>query len=586
MDRLSRVWISLLAILVVLLIRLVHLQLIRGGHYRHLAEQNRLRLISEQAPRGLIVDRQGRILASNQTVFRVALVPQDLEDLSAVLERVSAIVGRSPDMLRREFKREQTLAFVPATIVSRVPKDVAIRLEEERWRLPGLLVKPDTVRYYPMGSSLAHVLGYLSQPTPEELPLLKQYGVRPKELVGRSGVERLLDHALRGRPGGLMVEVDHRARQIRTIGRRPPEAGSRVALTVDASLQSLIEEMFRSQPGACVVLQPQTGEVLAMVSVPGFSPEAFTLGGSEAVTRYLDDAEAPLMNRAAVGVYQPGSIMKLITAAAGLEHQLITPSSIINCPGSLKIGDRVFHCWNRDGHGPLTLSEAIMQSCNVYFMQVGRRLGLQRLRTAMEQAGYSHRTGWPLEEQAGHLPQRNLSEGEVAILALGQGELLVTVLQEAVVAGAFANGGWLLEPWVVNEVGGHPVSRRVVHRKLPWSSQTIEAVRTGMRAVVEQPDGTGHRAFSPIVTIAGKTGTAQTHVPGRAHGWFVGFCPAEQPRAAMAIVAEYGGSGGDLPADVAKVICEYLATVPMVAEVSAPVTPGREPETDTHPESL
>jgi len=331
-----------------------------------------------------------------------------------------------------------------------------------------------------------------------------------------------------------------------------------VTLTIDAQLQSLIEQAFGAQAGAAVVLNPATGEVLAMASLPTFTPESFALLDARAVRGFLNASATPLMNRAAVG-YQPGSIMKLVTAGAALEHKLITPQTTIMCPGSLTIGDRTFRCWNRDGHGPMTLPEALMQSCNVYFMQVGRWLGRDRLRAALEQAGGSTKTGWVLEEQAGHLPRRRLTEGEVALLGMGQGEILVSVLQAAVLAGALANRGWLVQPWVVSSVGNRSLAGRATRRRLGWSSDTLEAVRAGMREVVRNPAGTGYRAFTPSVTIAGKTGTAQTHVPERTHGWFVGFCPVDQPKAAFAVMAEYGGSGGELPAEIARTICEYLS---------------------------
>ncbi len=558
MGRLVRLQVLCVGVLGILAIRLIDLQLVRGAHYRFLAERNRLRLVPEQAPRGLIVDRRERILASNQTVFRIAVVPQEVQDLDAVLVRISEVVHRSPETLRREFTKERSLAFIPATVVWHVPKELALRMEEERWRMPGLLVQAETVRHYPLGTTAAHLLGYLSQPTEDELPVLKQYGVRPKQLIGRRGLEQVFDDELRGRPGGLMVEVDHRARQVRVLGRREPQAGARVGLTIDAQLQSLIEQAFGTQPGAAVVLDPQTGEVLAMVSVPSFQPEAFTTSDAETVRSLLSDSQSPLMNRATVGVYQPGSIIKLMTAAAALEHQLITPKTTVVCQGALTIGDRAFHCWNHDGHGPMVLTEALMQSCNVYFMQTGLRVGLGRLRTTMEQVGLSHKTGWILEEQDGHLPRRRLTAGEVALLAIGQGEILVTPLQAAVMGSAFANNGWVVEPWVVRSVGSRTF-HRVSRRHLPWSPQTLEAVRAGMREVVQNEYGTGHRAFSPAITIAGKTGTAQTHIPGQTHGWFVGFCPIDQPRVAMAIVVEHGGSGGELPAEIAKAVCEYVA---------------------------
>ena len=558
-DRLIRLQGLVVIGLGLLVIRLIDLQVIRGGRYRDLAEQNRLRLVPEQAPRGLIVDRRGRVMAANETVFRVAIVPQELENFPATLAFISSVARRPVETLKQEYSLERSLAFLPATIVARVPKEAAIRLEEDRWRYPGLLVRTEAVRSYPLGQSAAHLLGYLSQPTPEELPLLKQYGVKPKHLVGRLGIEQLLDHALRGQSGGVLVEVDHRARQVRVLGRRAPQPGAPVTLTIDAQLQSLIEQAFGAQPGACVVLDPQTGEILAMVSVPSFSPGAFITPDPRAVRQLFDDPLSPMMNRATVGAYQPGSIMKLVTAAAALEAKLITPETVITCPGSLTIGDRTFRCWNRDGHGPMRLHDALMQSCNVYFMQVARRLGAARLRTALEQVGLSRRTGWPMEERPGHLPNRRMTEGEVALLGIGQGEILVTALQAARMAGVFATHGWLVDPVVVSAVADQPVSTGRARHPVHWSAQTIDAVREGMQAVVSGPDGTGHRAYSPLVSIAGKTGTAQTHVPEQTHGWFVGFCPVDQPRAALAVIAEYGGSGGDVPAQIAKAICEYVS---------------------------
>lgn len=563
MNRLGGLRELLLALLTILVVRLVHLQVIRGGFYRRLADQNRLRLVPEEAPRGLIVDRKGVILASNQTVFRVAIVPQEVEDLSAVLGRVAALLHRPAAALNREYLKERSLAFVPTVIAPRVPKEIAIQLEEDRWHLPGLIIKSEAVRHYPLGTTAANLLGYLSQPTAEEMPLLKQYGIRPKRLVGRTGLEQLLDQALQGRSGGLMVEVNHRAKQVRIIGHRPPEPGATVALTIDASLQSLVEQAFGPQPGAAVVLNPETGEVLAMASLPSFAPEAFVTPNSDEVVGYLEDERTPLMNRAAVGVYQPGSIMKLVTGAAALEQHVVKPASSIVCPGYLRIGDRDIHCWNRDGHGPMNLSEALMQSCNVYFMTVARRVGFEALRAAQESVGFSHRTGWPLLEQPGHLPQRRLTEGEVAMLGIGQSEVLVTPLQAAVMVSIFANRGWVVEPWLVNTVADRPLAKRGSRHRVNWSEATINAVRAGMQAVVAEEYGTGHRAFSQRVSIAGKTGTAQTQMPGRTHGWFVGFCPVDHPRAAMAIMVEYGGSGGDLPAEIGKSVCEYLALAPL-----------------------
>jgi penicillin-binding protein 2 len=541
----------------VLALRLAFLQLLHGGTYRRLAEQNRLRLVPQLAPRGLILDRQGRPLAANRIVFRLAAVPQDLPALP-VWARLGPLVNVAPRELERRFNEQRTLPFLPATLVSRVSKSVALRVEEERVRLPGVLIEPVTVRQYPVGPAAAHLIGYLSQPSPEAFPVLKQYGVRPKDLVGRAGIEQALDAYLRGQSGGSLVEVDHQARQIRVVGHREPIPGQSITLTIDAALSALIGQRFGEATGACVVLRPQTGEALAMVSVPGFEPEFFATQDAVRIQRLFADPGAPLLSRATNGAYLPGSIVKPVTAMTALEHRLISPATTVTCPGYLAIGNRRFHCWNRDGHGTVTLHEALMLSCNVYFMQIGRRLGLDRLRAGFSSAGFGRRTGWPMGEQSGRLPfGRRLSEGEVALLAMGQGEILVTPLQAAAMASAIANGGWLMEPWVVKTVAGHAAARS--HGvALGWSDEHLSVVRAGMAAVVNAPQGTGARASSAQVRIAGKTGTAQTNLPGRPHGWFVGFCPAEDPLAAIAIVAEHGGSGGELPAAMAKAICEYV----------------------------
>lgn len=557
MTRLAALWLAVTISSALVVVRLVDLQVIRGAHFLTLAEHNRLRVVAEEAPRGLILDRRGNVLASNHTVFHATVVPQDVEQLDTILARVQQVTGVPMERLKRAWRLHHSLPFVPATIAAYLPKAKALQLEEDRFDLPGLLVRAETIRDYPQERLAAHLLGYLGQPTAEELPALKQYGVQPEHLIGQIGLERSLEAYLRGESGGEVVEVDHRTRAMRTVGHRQPQSGEPVKLTLDSPLQSLIERAFGDQPGAAVVLDPQTGEVLAMVSVPAFSPAAFVSGPAEEVSRYLNDPGAPLMNRATMGTYTPGSIAKLITASAALEHGLITPSHTIVCTGSVRIGDRTFHCWNRDGHGALTLPDAIAVSCNVYFMTLARQLGAHRLIAAMSMMGWGKPTGWPLEEHAGHLPKRQLTEGEVGMLGIGQGELLITPLQAAVMVSAIANGGWLVTPWVVKGIGKRHTAKTSVQR-LGWSAETLKAVRTGMRQAVDQPLGTASRARTPSITVAGKTGTAQTQLEGRPHGWFIGFCPADEPRVAMAIVVEHGGSGGDLPAEIGRTVCEYI----------------------------
>ena len=543
-----------------LVLRLGVLQLWHGSTYRQLAEKNRLRLVPEEAPRGLILDRAGHRLATNRTQFRVAVIPQEMSDRRAGMTRLRPLVDLAPGELDWRFDEDRSLPFLPATLVNTVPKSVALRIEEAHLDLPGIVVETVVTRHYPLGPAAAHLLGYLGQPDPTAALTLKQYGVSPRELVGRAGLERELDASLRGRVGGSLVEVDHLARQVRVIGHRDPVAGRSVVLTIDAPLQALIEQQFaqQQQPGACVVLNPSTGELLAMVSSPTFEPEAFATQDRKAVRRIFADAGSPLMNRATDGTYLPGSIVKPITAMTALEQQVITERTTVTCPGYLMIGNRKFHCWNRDGHGTVAVREALTRSCNVFFMEVGRRMGLDRLRAGFLNVGFGRRTGYSLQEQTGHLPaRRRLSEGEVALLAMGQGEILITPLQAAVMVSAIANQGWLVEPWAVERIGDDEGARAHL-RPVGWSRDSLAVVREGMVDVVNVSGGTGASARSDTVRIAGKTGTAQTHLQGRPHGWFIGFCPADEPVVAMAVVAEHGGSGGEFPAAVAKMICEYV----------------------------
>ena len=543
--------------------RLADLQILRGGAFRRLADNNRLRMIPQAAPRGVILDREGRRLAASVTQYRVAVVPQDVTNRRATMKRLAPMVGLPPGELDWKFDDDHSLPFMPATLVADVAKHMALRVEQARVDLPGVVIEQCVTRAYPLGSVASSVLGYVGPPDPDALPALKRYGVTPQEMVGRAGLERSLDAYLRGQAGGSLIEVNHVSRQVRVLGQREPSAGQPVQLTLDAKLQALIEQQFQAadQPGAAVVLQPQTGEVLAMASYPSFDPGIFATQDKEAIQRLFRDSRSPMMNRATDGAYLPGSIMKPFVALASLEQGVVTAGAVVTCHGFMQIGNRKFHCWNRDGHGPMTMREALRESCNVYFLDMGRRLGQDRLRAALAGVGIGRRTGWSLGEQPGWLPMRTrLMEGETAMLAIGQGDILVTPVQAAVLAASIANNGWIVEPWVVKSVGRQQAGRPDLH-PIGWSPANIQVVRDGMLAVVNHPQGTGSAARSEKVRVAGKTGTAQTHIPGKTHAWFIGFCPADKPAIAMAILAEFGGTGGGFPAMTAKLICETLAPV-------------------------
>lgn len=565
-DRVA--WVGRLgaAAFAVLILGLAYLQIIRGPLFRSLASRNAFRVVPIAAPRGDIVDRRGIPLATNRLSFDIAIVPQDAPALEFVLGRVAELTEQPVTDLRRKFARSRSLPFAPAIIIADAPMRIVMLMEEHRHELPGVLVLPHPTRDYPHGTLAAHVIGSIGPIDAQELERRRGYGYRLHDWVGKNGVEAVCDAYLRGEDGGMVIEVDHRGRQIRIVSRRDPVPGQPVTLSLDAELQQLIEEQFGGRAGACVVLQPRTGEVLALASSPAFEPAAFVSERSKVVA-WLKDKQQPLVNRAIRGNYPPGSIFKLVTATAALEERKITPVTTFTCGGSLVLGGRAFHCWKRDGHGVEFLRRGLAHSCNVYFMQLGLAAGIDGVARWAHRLGIGTASGIDLPgEQAGFMPTRAWKkqmlqeawyDGDTANIAIGQGHVLLTPLQAARLAAVFANGGWLVKPHVIRRIGNMSVPQPAVHAA-GISASTRQSIVEGLIDVVAAPDGTGHRAWEPGIGIAGKTGTAQTHRPGMAHAWMLGFTPVEQPEAAFGIVFEFGGSGGHLPALMAQKIAELL----------------------------
>ncbi|MBI4355331.1 MAG: penicillin-binding protein 2 [Candidatus Omnitrophica bacterium] len=574
------------AAIVALGLALFRMQVWQGRTYRRLADANRIRLIPWEAPRGRLLDRQGAVLAAHRTVYDVAVIPQEVDDLTATLRALGRLLDRPESALRRSLQARRTYPFVPAVVAEDIGVHQAIRLEEQRSHYPGLIVRPRMVRSYPHGDLAAHVLGYIGPIDREELSRLRPYGYRLRDWVGKMGVERRYDGRLRGTPGGIMVEVDHQGRQVRTLGERPPQPGQDVQLTIDLEWQRQVEGLLGEQKGACVVIDPNTGEILAMASHPAFLPEDFVTGTPGARQRWLKDTASVLVNRSVSAAYTPGSIFKLVTATAALVRRAVSAADQVACPGFVRVGSQTYHCWNLDGHGPESLREALRDSCNVYFIHAGRQAGAEALADWAGRFGLGHPTGIELmEETTGHVPRPGRVtarrrgtwfEGETANLAIGQGALLMTPLQGAVMVSAMANGGRIIHPHVVVRVGTD-APQASSSRRLFVPSQILATVQEGMRRVVNDPQGTGYRAHLEGVVMAAKTGTAQTQIAGRPHGWFVGFLPADHPQIAFAILLEHGGSGGALPAEMAHQLALHWQSRSLGAAASTAIAQATAP---------
>jgi penicillin-binding protein 2 len=589
-TRLTVLQYLVLGALCLLAIQFWYLQVLRGRHFRQLAENNRRRLVPIEAPRGPLLDRNGHVLVENRASFSVVVTPEHAEDLDLTVERLARILGTGEGHIRERLARRD-VPFRPVVVKTDASLADVAALEARRYELPEVGVEVVPLRSYPLGAAAAHSLGRVGEVTDRQLHSPEFADLAPGDLVGQAGVEWQYNRSLMGEDGYRRLIVNSRGVEVAETERRLPKDGPSLTLTLDTDLQRELEEAFRGLSGSAVVLDPRTGEILAMTSTPGYDPNLFSTGVEpETWTQLSTDPETPLMNRVIQGQYAPGSLFKVVMATAALEEGLITPQTTFYCPGYLSVYGNVFRCHKASGHGIVNLKRAIQQSCNVYFYELGVRLEIERIARWARRLGLGAPTGVDLPHEAGGLvPSPEWKErvhgtkwyaGETVSVAIGQGQVTVTPLQVARLA-AFVATGRLPRPHLVRAVGGVPVP--VAPSLDPGvHAATLAALRAGMRAVVEE-QGTGWRARIPGVVVCGKTGSAQVvaHAvlarrPGsvamQPHGWFMAFAPAEDPRVALAILVEHGGSGGGSAAPVAQRVLSrfFHVKAPQRAAASGP----------------
>jgi penicillin-binding protein 2 len=553
---------------------LLRLQVADHEHYRQLSEENRVRLEVLRAPRGAIFDRNGDLLADSYPSFNIVFRPMPAESTERArvsvrpewLQRVSALVEADTTLVR-QLVRVANRSGQTAVLRRNAPSAVLAAVEESRGELPGLEVLVEPLRRYPHGTLAAHLLGYAGEVNDRELVARADEGYRAGDLIGRTGVERSFEGILRGRDGAEYVVVNAMGKRVSTLTEvppRPPVPGRRLVLTLDLKVQRALEEaMAGVDRGAAVALDPRDGGILGMVSRPAYDPNEFSHGLTWARWKDLSGGGSnPLLNRAIQGLYPPGSTFKIVTMIAALRSGIARPETQLRpCTGSYLFGGRSFGCWKRSGHGSLDFVSAIQHSCDVYFYQVGLRLGLPRLEATARALGVGGRTGVDLpQESGGFMPSPawydkrwgggRWRKGVLLNLAIGQGEILMTPLQLALVAAEASGDGRALRPHVVRRVGegpagepGRPVQTGVAADAMVW-----EALHRGLQGVVDA--GTGTAARVPGIAVAGKTGTAQ-NPHGRDHALFVCYAPADHPTIALAFVVENSGHGGSIAAPLA-----------------------------------
>lgn len=572
-----------LALLSVLVGRMYYLQVVESKRYQTLADRNRINLRLLPPPRGRIVDRYGTPIAVNQINYRVVLNLETTMDVEETLRALGSIINIGEGERRRIMRDiSRKPSFVPVTVRENLNWDKVARIEVNAPDLPGVEIDEGQSRHYPFGKDTAHVLGYVAPVSEGETtgdPLLKLPGFR----IGKDGIEKFYDLSLRGVGGNSQVEVDAFGRVIRELSRKEGQPGSEVALTIDVELQKFVSRRLAGQSAAAVVIDVHAGDILSLVSTPGFDPNAFNKGLSENEWQaLLSNPRAPLTNKAISGLFSPGSTFKMVVALAALEKGAITPESSFFCSGSIKLGNAVFHCWKKGGHGTVQLAKGIIQSCDVYFYEIAKRTGIDHIAKMARRLGLGRKLGLDLpSEQAGLIPTRDWKrktygipwqQGETLIAGIGQGYILATPLQLAVMTAKMVNGGIGVKPRLTAAEGESGDPDTLPGNDLGLLPEHLRLVREAMVSVVNSPMGTAYKARikEPGFEMGGKTGTVQVRRITKAerelgiiknedlpwkqrdHAIFVGFAPASAPRYAAAVVIEHGGGGSKVAAPIAR----------------------------------
>jgi penicillin-binding protein 2 len=605
-------------------------QLAEGEHWTAQMAKSSTRVVMRSAPRGNILDRNRVILVDNRPSYSVALFLEEFRtgrnaeklvkvvhtNVQMLKDKMKIAVNVNDNVVRNHYRRRP---FLPLTVWNDLsPAAMASFAERSPWG-QGIDFQVEPVRVYPFGSLASHILGYVGKPEKsneddEEFDAFGRRAFSQPNVIGKAGIEAMMDESLRGKPGFREIRLDAAGLKIDDASKKsdilrgqdkaglikdeirniPPIPGNSIILSIDQEIQAIVEEAFTGYRGACIILDPRNGDVLAMASVPNFDPNLFVPAIKRSDWKMLnEDPKKPLMNRSIQGSYSPGSTFKVVSALAGLESGIITTQSHIECPGRFFLGNIEFKCWELGGHGDMSLFDSITMSCNVFFYTLGSKIPPSQLWNMAEAFGLGQKTGVPLKpEESGILPtdewkrkyrprDGRWSTGDSVNMSIGQGQLNVTPLQMAVVAATMANGGTVYKPRLIlreespqgDLVKEFPVEER---GKIPATPEHIQFVRKAMLNVVE--NGTGKHAGNPKVKIAAKTGSAQfsgvdpdTGEFGKqTRAWMISFMPYEEPRYSMAIIAEGGQSGGSTAGPIVGAIYKKL-----LALEEARKNPGR-----------
>lgn len=577
-------------LLLVIIVRLYYLQVYQADRYKTLSDENRISTRLLVPPRGIIYDRNGLVVASNQQNFQALIVAEQAPNVQETLDAFKKLMPLSEaeeEKIKKDLKRNRS--FVPIKIKDNLTWEEVSRIQLNAPDLPGIVIDEGLTRYYPYGASMAHFLGYVSSVSDKDVkddPLLEVPGFK----IGKSGIEKFFEQDLRGQSGNLKLEVNAYGRIMKEIERVDGIPGKDVHLTIDARLQQKAFELFGEESGAAVLLDVHTGEILAFVSAPSFDPNMMTQGLSqEEWNALLRNERNPLTNKAISGQYSPGSTFKMVVAMAALEAGIIKPETRSFCAGKMSLGNHVFHCWKKQGHGHLNVVEALQHSCDIFFYETAQKVGIEKIAEMARRFGLGAKMNIGLEnEKAGLIPDKEWKlrrfgepwqQGESLISGIGQGYILTTPLQLAVMTARLVNGGYAVMPTFTKLSDAD----KGKIKKLDVSQANLELMKEGMYAVVNKPGGTAFMSQFNYhgERMGGKTGTTQvrritmkerregikkeSELPWRLrnHALFVGYAPHDNPKYAVAVLVEHGGGGSSVAAPLAgKILKEAVMLDP------------------------
>jgi penicillin-binding protein 2 len=560
----------LLAVVAVVVLYYWKLQVLDHEKYWKLAEANRLREVYLPPPRGLIMDRQKVVLADNVPSFKVSLMREMVKDYEVTIDKLCSLLNLNREELKSRIERYRSVpAFEPIIIKDNLKLEELAILEARKEEFPELRVEVEPKRNYPFHQLAAHLLGYLQEVSLEEMKEEVERKWHPGQMVGKAGVEKQYDQILTGKEGKVIEMVDSLGKSRGEVDRIEPQKGQDLVLSLDVDLQKKAEELLQGKEGAIVALDPRTGECLVWASSPSYDPNLFiNRFSSEEWLKVISDPGKPLENRIIRGLYSPGSIFKITMALAALDRGLITPETSFYCSGSINLYNNNFSCWFKPGHGRLNLPEAIKNSCNIYFYQLGYRMNIDTIAHYAGLMGFGKKTGVDLPgEKTGLVPSSEWKKkilgqkwypGETISVAIGQGPLLVTPLQVAAATACVANRGKRVVPRLLKTESTPPA-----YEQVPIPPEIFEEVIEGMWRSVND-GGTGHGAYQPGFDICGKTGSTQVISQETAeklsqqgeqikkpHSWFSGFAPRYNPQIVVTVLVEFGGMGGQTAAPMA-----------------------------------